>query len=98
MDQVLHVCHGVHSELCLMGVVTVMRHMSALAPRLWAPCDNKLVFTNLSIYLEGNTHIKSIKKRLLAPCVQKIFCTFFLVTGRPVSDITAAVTRSYAAI
>ena len=36
--------------------------MSALALRLWALCDNKLVFTNLSIYLEGNTHIKSIKK------------------------------------
>ena len=80
MDQVLHVCHGEHSELCLMGVVTVMRHMSALAPRLWAPCDNKLVFTNLSIYLEGNTHthqeFKSIKKRLLAPCVQKYFVHF----------------------
>lgn len=54
--------HGIHSKLCLMGVVTVMRHMSALALRLWALCDNKLVFTNLSIYLEGNTHIKSIKK------------------------------------
>ena len=76
MDQVLHVCHGVHSELCLMGVVTVMRHMSALAPRLWAPCDNKLVFTNLSIYLEGNTHIKSIKKRLLAPSCKKYFVHF----------------------
>ena len=63
MDQVLHVCHGVHSELCLMGVVTVMRHMSALAPRLWALCDNKLVFTNLSIYLEGNTHTSRVLRR-----------------------------------
>ena len=80
-----------------MGVVTLMRHMSALALRLWALCDNKLVFTNLSIYLEGNTHIKSIKKITCSMRAKNILY-IFLVTGRPVSDITAAVTRSYAAI
>ena len=76
MKSVPHEAQIFVSNYRYFSLVTVMRHMSALTPRLWAPCDNKLVFTNLSIYLEGNTHIKSIKKRLLAPSCKKYFVHF----------------------
>ena len=80
MDQVLHVCHGVHSELCLnvshgcsyLNATHVCTCTTTVGP-LW---QQTCIYKSVNLFRGKHTHIKSIKKRLLAPSCKKYFVHF----------------------